>query len=193
LIESKIPPLVSGDLRVTIGRFSYGLPTFRLWQPEERIDIGAFCSIAQEVLILGGGDHRMEWPTTFPFRIAFGDPMAERDGHPTSKGPTEIGCDVWIATRAIVLSGSQIGHGCVIGAGAVVSGVIPPYSIVAGNPGRVIRARFTPEIVSALLEIAWWHWPIEKIRDYVPLLCAPNLEAFVAAARSQPGPNDDRC
>jgi acetyltransferase-like isoleucine patch superfamily enzyme len=183
LLESRIPPLATNDPRITIGRFSYGLPTFRLWQPDERIEIGAFCSMAQEVLILGGGEHRLDWVSTFPFRIAFGDPLAEQDGHPSSKGPTKIGCDVWIATRATILSGSEIGHGSVIGAGAVVSGVIPPYSIVAGNPGRIIRNRFAPDVVSKLLEIAWWDWPIEKIRCHVPLLCAPNPENFIAAIR----------
>jgi acetyltransferase-like isoleucine patch superfamily enzyme len=184
MVESKIPPLLSNDSRLTIGRFSYGLPTFRMWHPDERIEIGAFCSIAQDVLILGGGEHRLDWVSTFPFRIAFGDPEAERDGHPASKGPTIIGNDVWIATRATILSGCRIGHGAVVGAGAVVSGVVPPYSIVAGNPARVVRSRFDTPVIESLLQIAWWDWPIERIRDFVPLICAACPEKFIEAAHA---------
>jgi acetyltransferase-like isoleucine patch superfamily enzyme len=146
-MQSKIPELIPTDSRVSVGRFTYGNPQFMLWDDSERIQIGSFCSIASEVVIFGGGEHRTDWVTTFPLRIAFGDPLAGKDGHPASKGETRIGNDVWIGFRAMVLSGVTIGDGVVIGTGAVVAADVPSYAIVAGNPAKVIEK---------LLALRWW-------------------------------------
>lgn len=150
-----------------------------LWDESERIRIGSFCSIADEVVIFGGGEHRTDWATTFPLRIAFGDPLAGKDGHPVSKGETKIGSDVWIGFRVIVLSGVTIGDGAVIGAGAMVAADVPPYAIVAGNPAEVIRYRFPPNDIQRLLSLCWWDWDIDKIKENVPLLCSENIERFI--------------
>ncbi|AEQ97957.1 CatB-related O-acetyltransferase [Xanthomonas oryzae pv. oryzicola] len=177
-----IPPLVTDDPRISVGRFTYGDPQFKVWSEGERIDIGAFCSIADGVLIFGGGEHRLDWVTTYPLRIALNSPGAGQDGHPHTKGPTVIGNDVWIGHGAIVLSGVTVGDGVCVGAGAVVSKDVPPYAIVAGNPARVVRMRFDEQVIARLLEIRWWQWPIEKIRAFESLLCADDLGAFIAAA-----------
>lgn len=179
MIESCIPELSIDDQRVSIGRFTYGAPTLKLWSEGERISIGAFCSIADDVVIFGGGEHNTHWVTTYPLRIAFGDPLAGHDGHPASKGQTRIGNDVWIGDGAVILSGTVIGNGAVIGARAVVTGSVPPYCIVAGNPAEVIRQRFTDEQVAALLRIAWWDWPIERISSLSGLLCSKDIESFI--------------
>lgn len=150
-----IPELVSEDPRVTVGRFTYGSPKLRVWAEADRIAIGAFCSIAEDVAILGGGEHNQQWLTTYPLRIALGDPLAGRDGHPASKGPTTIGNDVWIGHGAIVLSGVEIGDGAVVGAGAVVTRDVAPYAVVAGNPARQVRLRFDPASIADLLELPW--------------------------------------
>ena len=77
----------------------------------------------------------------------------------------EIGHDVWIGAGAYVRSGVKIGSGAVIGARAVVTRDVMPYAIVAGNPARLIRSRFDEETVARLLELQWWDWPLEKIRE----------------------------
>lgn len=178
-MQSKIPELIPTDSRVSVGRFTYGNPQLLMWDASERIHIGAFCSIANEVVISGGGEHRTDWVTTFPLRTAFGDPLASKDGHPASKGKTQIGNDVWIGTRAMILSGINIGDGAVIGAGAVVASDVPPYAIVAGNPAKIIRYRFAPNVIIRLLALRWWDWDINKIKANTSQLCSTDMEKFL--------------
>jgi serine acetyltransferase len=97
-----------------------------------------------------------------------------------SKEDVEIGNDVWIGDTATLLSGVRIGNGAVIGARSVVTKDVPPYAIVVGNPARIARLRFTPEQISALERIAWWNWPLHKIREAAPLLLSPSIEEFIA-------------
>lgn len=179
-LRSRIPALVCDDPRVTVGRFTYGAPRLLLWAAHERIDIGSFCSIADEVAIFGGGEHRTDWITTFPLRIAFGDPLAGADGHPASGGPTRIGNDVWLAYRAMILSGVTVGDGAVVGAGAVVASDVPPYAVVAGNPARVVRYRFPQDVIARLLALSWWNWPLAEIRRRAPILCSPDHERLLS-------------
>lgn len=170
--------------RVAIGRFSYGDPDIELFQGDNtRVVIGDFCSIASEVTILAGGNHRSDWVSTFPFRIIFEMPGAFCDGHPASKGDVVIGSDVWIGHRDTILSGSTIGHGAVVAAEAVVAGSVRPYSVVVGNPAREVRRRFSDETVDVLLTLKWWDWPIDRIRAFVPLLSSSDVERFLVAAQ----------
>lgn len=178
-MQSNIPELIPIDTRVSVGRFTYGNPQFLLWDASERIQIGSFCSIANEVAIFGGGEHRIDWISTFPLRIALGDPLAGKDGHPSTKGETIIGSDVWIGFRAMVLSGITIGDGAIIGAGAVITRNVPPYAIVAGNPAKIIRYRFKPQLVDKLLQIRWWDWDISKIKLNASLLSSKNIEKLI--------------
>ena len=80
----------------------------------------------------------------------------------------------------MILSGVTIGDGAVVGAGSVVTKDVPPYSICAGNPARHIRFRFPPEVIEALLRIAWWNWPQETLAAAMPMLQAGDVEAFIA-------------
>lgn len=100
-------------------------------------------------------------------------------GHPHCKGDVIIGNDVWIGNNALILSGVTVGNGAVIASKAVVTKDVPPYSIVAGNPGRIVRHRFAPAIIKRLEEIKWWDWPIEKIRQVIPLLCSDFIDKFL--------------
>lgn len=177
-----IPPLTSTDPRISVGRYTYGSPLLKVWAEEERIRIGAFCSISDGVVILGGGEHRLDWVTTYPLRIALNSLGAGRDGHPHTKGSTVIGNDVWIGHAALILSGVSIGDGACIGAGAVVSRDVPPYAVVAGNPARTVRIRYDDSTVARLQAIGWWNWPIERIRAFESMLCSSDIEAFIAAA-----------
>ena len=89
---------------------------------------------------------------------------------------------MWIGRNALILSGAKIGDCAVVGAGAVVAGNIPPYSVAVGNPAKVVKYRFSSEQIEKLLSIRWWDWPEDKINDYLPLICSPSIEEFIAAA-----------
>lgn len=161
-----------------IGAYTYGTPKIYRWDDRTRLSIGKHCSIAKDVSILLGGEHRTDWVSTYPFNRFF--PEAEGiAGHPHSKGDVIIGNDVWIGMGATILSGVTIGDGAVIAAHSLVSKDVPPYAIAGGNPARIIRSRFPEEVVRKLLAIAWWDWPIDKIKEGVPLLMRDDIEAFI--------------
>ena len=142
--------------------------------------IGSFCSIAPDVQILLGGEHKIKWITTYPFNIFRN--IEEITGHPATKGDVNIGNDVWIGMDSLILSGVNIGDGAIVGARTIVTKDIPPYAIVAGNPARIIRKRFDDEIINQLLQIKWWDWDDDKIEKFIPLLLNENIVNFVQAA-----------
>jgi acetyltransferase-like isoleucine patch superfamily enzyme len=167
----------------TVGGYSYGRPRVRHWGEGARLEVGRFCSIADGVEILLGGNHPTDIVTTYPF-FAFPDlwPGAPRpDGYPFSKGDVVIGSDVWIGTGVTILSGVTVGSGAVIAARAVVARDVPPYAVVAGNPARVVKTRFDDATAAALLASRWWDLPDERIRPLVPLLQGRDIAAFLAA------------
>jgi hypothetical protein len=107
-------------------------------------------------------------------------PGAFEDGMPASRGPIIIGNDVWIGRNAMILSGVTVGNGAVVGAEAVVTRDVRPYAVVAGNPAREVRRRFTDEQVDALQELRWWDWPDSGIRDVVHLLNGAPVDELIA-------------
>lgn len=166
----------------SVGDRTYGSPTVIDHNGRGHLTIGKFCSIAEGVTILLGGEHRHDWITTYPFAGADHirwEGAGELDGRGTSKGPVWIGSDVWIGYGALILSGVRVGHGAVIGARAVVASDVGPYAMVAGNPARVIKYRFSDTGIKSLLRIAWWDWPDEKIEEVVPTLCSTDMGALV--------------
>lgn len=170
-----------------IGDHSYGRPKVRFPEVGAGLAVGRFCSFADRVEILLGGNHRTDWASTFPF-AAFAErwPGAEALGqdHHASRGPVGIGSDVWVGSGAMILSGVTVGHGAVIAARAVVSRDVPPYTIVAGNPARPVRPRFDPETVAALVETAWWDLPDPDIAPLVPLLQSARTQTLLEAVRT---------
>lgn len=162
-----------------IGDWTYGAPTVVRWGTHTRLKIGKFCSIADGVTILLGGEHRTDWISTYPFN-KFLDLAQTVEGHPGTKGDVVIQNDVWIGANTTILSGVTIHNGAVVGAGSLVCKDVPPYAVVAGNPARQIRLRFAENLVAELVKIAWWDWPIEKIRVAVPLLLSDGVESFIA-------------
>jgi virginiamycin A acetyltransferase len=118
--------------------------------------------------------------SSYPFAI-FGDDWAhamEGKTYP-QKGDIVIGNDVWIGYQATILSGVTVGHGAIIGSKSVVASDVPPYSIVAGNPARIIRKRFDEETIEKLLALAWWDWDLEKITKNVAHLTGNDVSKLL--------------
>ncbi len=149
----------------------------------EKLVIGKFCQIAHRaVFITASANHRYDGFSSFPFAVFGGGPV---EGRPSMPGPgpdTVIGNDVWIGQGAFILPGARLGDGVIVGAGAVVSGSVPDYAIVSGNPAELRRMRFPPEIIARLKAIAWWNWPIEKILQYEAEIVGADIAALEAAA-----------
>jgi acetyltransferase-like isoleucine patch superfamily enzyme len=160
---------------VSVGRHSYGAPNVYVWDDKTKLTIGNFCSIAEGVTFLLGGEHRMDWITTYPFS-AMSNTWAGAElllGHPATKGDIVIGNDVWIGHGALILSGVHIGNGAVIGAGSVVNKNVEDFAIVAGNPAKFIRYRFDEKTRNELKDISWWDWSDEKISKNLQMLLSP--------------------
>lgn len=156
---------------VTIGRYSsiWG-PNIMISSVVNPITIGNFCSIARNVSIQEH-NHRSDLISTYHIRQnVLGESVREEL---SSKGPINIGHDVWIGAGAVVLSGVTVGHGAVIGANAVVTQDVPEYAVVGGCPARVIRYRFAPEKIEEIRSLQWWDWPIEKIVKNADLFKVP--------------------
>jgi len=169
---------------VVIGAHTYGAPLVRWWGEPANLVIGKFCSIADDVEIFLGGNHRTDWVTTYPFPVFREWPEARGvQGHPATRGDVRIGHDVWLGSGSVILSGVTVGHGAVVACRAVVTRDVPPYSIVAGNPATVVRARFTQDQVERLLRAAWWDWEPARLRTTLPLLLSGDVERFLASAR----------
>lgn len=148
---------------------------------DDKLIIGKFCAIGTGVqFIMNGANHSLSGFSTYPFFI-FGNGWENSEPEEVSKGDTVIGNDVWIGYDSLILPGVKIGHGSVIGARSVVTRDVEPYSIVGGNPARLIRKRFSEEIIEELLAIAWWDWEIEKITRNVKAIVGANIERLKSA------------
>jgi acetyltransferase-like isoleucine patch superfamily enzyme len=162
-----------------IGLGTYGRPEIFYYDAGATLKIGNYCSIAPGVKILLGGEHHVEYVTTYPFSLSLNE-AKNLSGYPYGKGNVIIGNDVWIGQDAMILSGVRIGDGAVIGARCVARRDVAPYSVVAGDPARHIKFRFSQEAIDALLEIAWWDWPASEIEKAWPLLQSPDVDKFIA-------------
>ncbi|MFS0656252.1 CatB-related O-acetyltransferase [Bacillus sp. 179-C3.3 HS] len=165
-----------------IGDFSYAGLDFQVltWGEKTTLKIGKFCSIANEVKIFLGGEHRTDWITTYPFNQIFKE-AAHIEGHPKSKGDVIIGHDVWIGYGATIMSGVSIGNGAVIGAQSVITKDVPPYAIVAGNPQQLMKYRFSPHTIEKLESLKWWELDFSKIQTIFHLLQSNEIEACLHA------------
>jgi len=157
---------------VQVGEGTYGDPIIYWWNQSSKLVIGKYCSIADGVVFMLGGEHRSEWKSTYPFYSFSKKWEAPELNSITSatKGDINIENDVWIGYGAIILSGVRIGNGAVIGAGSVVTKDVAPYSVTAGNPAKHVRWRFSESTINSLLEEQWWNWPRRKIVENVKTL-----------------------
>ncbi|ROH85581.1 antibiotic acetyltransferase [Pseudomethylobacillus aquaticus] len=168
-----------------IGRGSYGLPKVHDWKEGTTLRIGAYCSIAGNVDIFLGGNHRMDWVSTFPFPKYFPEMKHLISKFGKVKGDVTIGNDVWLGRSCMILSGVKVNDGAVVAAGAVVTRDVPAYAVVAGNPARVVRYRFDDKTIARLLATTWWQWPEEELRNIGHLLCNDDIQLFLDYAESR--------
>lgn len=168
--------------RYEIGRGSYGDVEILDWGEGATCRIGAFCSFAAGARILLGGEHRVDWLTTYPFSVLW-DAGRGIAGHPKTRGDVVIGNDVWVGTDALILSGVTIGDGAVIGARAVVSKDVEPYAVCAGNPARQVRKRFDDAVIAELLALRWWDLDDASLEVLLPRLLSDDIDAFLAEAK----------
>ncbi len=150
---------------VEIGLYTHG-GCFNLGMMDTGTKIGRYCSIARGVRVVNL-DHRSNFKSTHAF--FFNSVTGYTENDLTAFIPISIGNDVWLGTNAIILPNVRnIGDGAIVAAGAVVNKDVPPYAIVVGNPGRVVRFRFPPETIKTLLEEAWWERSIDDLKKEVP-------------------------
>lgn len=143
----------------------------------DKLIIGKFCQIAAGVnFVMNGANHQMNAVTTFPFYIFEGwkQKVPPLNKMPL-KGDTIIGNDVWIGQNVTILPGVHIGDGAIIGLNSVVGSDVAPYTIVAGNPAKVIRKRFDNQLIKLLLKLKWWDKGVKEINDLIPILTDNNL------------------
>ena len=177
LLNNKFP--ARNKKHLYIGDFTYGEPKIIECGEGARCHIGKFCSIAEDVIVMLGGNHRTDWITTYPFNVLLPGEYGDIKGHPATKGDVWIGNDVWIGRGAMILSGVFIGDGAVIAANAVVTRDVRPYSVVAGNPAEWKKFRFSFEDRATLLGVEWWNWDVDMIAEAVPLLQSGDIKGLV--------------
>ncbi len=145
---------------------------------QDKLIIGKFSQIASGVrFIMNVANHAMDGVSTYPFKV-FGGAWSDASMNVVSKGDTVIGNDVWIGNSATIMQGVKVGHGAIIGTNSLVTKDVEPYTIVGGNPARIIRRRFDDEIIEFLLRLSWWDWTVEKITDNLTAITTGDFEAL---------------
>jgi len=143
----------------------------------DKLIIGKFCAIACDVkFIMNGANHKLNCISTYPFSL-FGkgwERVIPKIEDLPFKGDTVIGNDVWIGYDSLIMPGVKIGDGSIIAARSVVVNDVAPYTVVGGNPAKIIKARFSEEIIHILLEIKWWDWDVEKISRNLEIITSAN-------------------
>ncbi|WP_075995444.1 CatB-related O-acetyltransferase [Salaquimonas pukyongi] len=160
----------------------------------DRLIIGKFTAIATgATFLMNGANHAMGGFSTYPFNIFGGgwekgfDPRAWVS---QSRGDTVIGNDVWMGRECLVMPGVTIGDGAIVAARSVVVSDIPAYAIAGGNPARVLKLRFDKTGIARLLDLAWWHWPADKISAAIDAIRGADIDALQKAAPAKGDTND---
>lgn len=166
----------------SIGAFSYSWSHVSPWVGS----IGRYCSIASRIQF-GEFEHPVDWLSTsgFTYEMEFLNSITsdyesrQFTPHHLPGGritrPIRIENDVWIGAGAYIRGGVVLGNGCIVGAQAVVTKDVPPYAIVVGNPGRIVRYRFNPDIIAALERLSWWNYSYFDFKN----VDSTNIEATI--------------
>ena len=179
-----IKPTLIGHTNIEVGKYTYydgqnftSRVTHHYDFLGDKLIIGKFCQIGRNVeFIMNGANHQINSVSTYPFYIFRGweqEPPKKEDL--PYKGDTVIGNDVWIGQNVTFLPGVHVGDGCIIGANAVVASDIPPYSVVVGNPAKVIRKRFDNEMIELLEKLQWWNKAEKQIQKIIPILSSSDI------------------
>jgi virginiamycin A acetyltransferase len=155
----------------------------------EKLIIGRFVQIAHGTrFVTASANHALGGFSTYPFRNFMmsaetsGEEVAALLRDVGTKGDTIVGNDVWLGMEAMVMPGVTIGDGAIVAARAVVTKDVEPYTVVAGNPARLVKRRFADAVVQALLTIRWWDWPVEKIEANLDAIVGNDLAALTRGA-----------
>ncbi|MGL5203415.1 MAG: CatB-related O-acetyltransferase [Cetobacterium sp.] len=169
--HNQINPMNKFDINIVeVGEHSYGPIIVKSWNREnEKLIIGKYVSIAEGVKFLLGGNHEINTITTYPFKVKFLKEKVEA----WTKGPIVIKDDVWIGTDTLILSGVIIGQGAIIAAGSVVVKDVPPYAIIGGNPAKVIKYRYSNDIVDEMITFDWSKVKTDNIKNLKEALYQP--------------------
>ncbi|MTG99092.1 MULTISPECIES: CatB-related O-acetyltransferase [Myroides] len=169
----------TGNFEESVVRYLYGDEySLNTWDPIWHIDqlyIGAYVCIAAEVVILMGGNntHRTDWFSLYPFTEIIEEAYQ-------AKGDTIIEDGAWLGMRSMIMPGITIGEGAIVASGAVVIKDVEPYTIVAGNPAKPIKKRFSEETIKKLMDLKIYDWPEEKFHSFIKLLCNNNIDELIA-------------
>lgn len=149
-----------------------------------KLVIGKFCAIAAETRFIMTGDHKLDAISTYPFPIfQQGWEEAFNVFDLSVKGDINVGNDVWFGYDSLIMNGVSVGNGAIIAARAVVVKDVPAYSIVAGNPAKVVKMRFENKTIERLQNIAWWDWSIDKINKNLKLICNLDIDRLELASQ----------
>lgn len=153
------------------------------WSNDYHIYLGKYCSIGRDCNFFLHANHRPDWITTSSQLWGPVTPeiaqMHMDMGHPACKGDIVVGNDVWIGAKSTIMSGVKIGHGAIVGSTATVAKDVPPYSIVVGNPAKVVKYRFSEKQIESLLKIAWWDWTEDRIKTEAIELWSDKIDEFI--------------
>ena len=158
---------ISGIVEIGNNTSIWG-PNITIRSALNAVKIGNYCSIAKDVNFQEYNHNHEDFTTYFIEQNILRSNNHKKEI--VSKGAIEVGHDVWIGSGAIILSGAQIGTGAVIAANSVVNGTIPPYAIAGGTPAKVIKYRFSEDIINSLLKTEWWMLDAQALKAQIPAL-----------------------
>lgn len=174
-------------------RMTWDEPTWPLLRTLESVrgegapvHVGAYSGVHYTVVVITGGQHHLDWVSLMHAHDEGGQ-WVVHEGNVGDHGPVKIGSDCWVGFQAVIMSGITIGHGAAVAACAVVTRDVEPYAVVGGNPAKLIRYRFDEPTRAALLRIAWWDWPKEKVAVHADQIHSEDVSAFVAGHDPQLG------
>jgi len=156
-------------MAVVLGKHSYGSINVARWGSKDNVIVGKYCSIAAGCNMFLDGNHNIKSFSSYPFKEIFGWPDCPQNSW--GKATPTIGNDVWIGNSVTIYSGANIGNGAVIAGNSVVTKSVPDYAVVAGNPARIVKYRFSPSQIQDLLRLKWWDLDEQVIRQQlIPVL-----------------------
>lgn len=162
-----------------VGEFTYGHKGIRMYfqNPEAKLTIGKYCSIAENLKVWLGGNHNTRFISTYPFGLVNRDKFKfVCPNQPSTKGDVTIGNDVWIGANVTIMSGVTIGDGAVIANNSHVVKDVEPYTIAGGNPAQEIRKRFSKEDIDFLLKFKWWDLEWQEVAKISKYLCSERFD-----------------